>query len=124
MTRSNLEKPAIPPTADSPRSSEGNAKPSRRRRRAARKAGPQRGSNVAVPTEQPVITSRPASKSAKILALLKRPDGVGLKELLKTTGWQPHSVRGFLSGVVAKRMGLKVRSTKAGAGERRYRIIP
>jgi len=67
---------------------------------------------------------RPGCKTARVLALLRGPQGVGLKELLKTTGWQPHSVRGFLSGVVAKRMGLKVRSTKAGAAERRYRIIP
>jgi hypothetical protein len=54
--------------------------------------------------------------------LLRRPQGVGLKELLKVTGWQPHSVRGFLSGFVSKKMGLKVNSVKAESGERRYAV--
>jgi len=65
---------------------------------------------------------RPGSKSAKVLALLRRPQGAGLKELLKITGWQPHSMRGFLSGTVAKKMGLKVSSTKTDSGERRYAV--
>ncbi len=38
------------------------------------------------------------------------------------TGWQPHSVRGFLSGTVKKRLGLKLQSSKAKDGERRYAI--
>ena len=67
---------------------------------------------------------RPTSKSEKVIALLGRPNGASLKELLKTTSWQPHSVRGFLSGVVKKERGLTVQSTKAESGERRYRIIP
>jgi Protein of unknown function (DUF3489) len=45
-----------------------------------------------------------------------------LKELMKATGWQPHSVRGFLSGVLTKKMGLKVRSVKGASGERRYSV--
>ena|ERR1700674_318139 len=65
---------------------------------------------------------RPGSKAAKVLALLKRPQGVGLKELLRVTGWQPHSVRGFLSGIVTRKMGLKVKSIKAESGERRYAV--
>jgi hypothetical protein len=54
--------------------------------------------------------------------LLKRPDGVTLAELMKATGWQAHSVRGFLSGTVSKKMGLAVTSTKAEGGERTYSI--
>src|SRR5947199_292295 len=41
---------------------------------------------------------------------------------MKATGWQPHSVRGFLSGTVAKKLGLRVESTKSEDGERRYAI--
>jgi len=41
---------------------------------------------------------------------------------MKATGWQPHSVRGFLSGTVSKKMGLVVVSTKAEDGERTYSV--
>lgn len=71
-----------------------------------------------------VVSARPGSKTAKVLALLKRPQGAGLKELLKTTGWQPHSIRGFLSGIVTKKMGLIVHSLKTTSGERRYWVKP
>jgi len=66
--------------------------------------------------------ARDGSKTAKILDLLKRPDGVTQKELMKATGWQPHSVRGFLSGTVGKKMGLTVTSTKGEDGERTYSV--
>src|SRR3984957_609751 len=68
--------------------------------------------------------ARDRSKTAKVLDLLKRPDGVTLKELMKATGWQAHSVRGFLSGTVGKKMGLAVTSTKDEAGERTYSVKP
>ena len=41
---------------------------------------------------------------------------------MKATGWQPHSVRGFLSGTVGKKMGLTVKSTKGEDGERTYSV--
>jgi hypothetical protein len=66
--------------------------------------------------------AREGSKTATILDLLKRPGGATAKELLKATGWQPHSLRGFLSGTVGKKMGLTVASTKAENGERHYSI--
>jgi predicted ribonuclease toxin of YeeF-YezG toxin-antitoxin module len=66
--------------------------------------------------------ARDGSKAAKVLDLLKRPDGVTLKELMKATGWQAHSVRGFLSGTVAKKMGLAVTSVKGKEGERTYSV--
>jgi hypothetical protein len=53
---------------------------------------------------------------------LKRPNGATLKELMKATGWQPHSLRGFLSGTIGKNMGLTLSSTKAEDGERTYSI--
>jgi hypothetical protein len=67
-------------------------------------------------------SARDGSKTAKVLDLLKRPGGVTAKELMKATGWQPHSVRGFLSGTVGKKMGLTVASTKGEDGERTYSV--
>ena len=64
-----------------------------------------------------------ASKSAQVLTLLKRTDGASLDELMKATHWQSHSVRGFLSGAVRKRMGLTLVSDVSEQGLRRYRII-
>jgi hypothetical protein len=66
--------------------------------------------------------ARDGSKTAKVLGLLKRPNGVTLKELMKATGWQPHSVRGFLSGAIRKKMGMTVTSTKTEDGERTYSV--
>jgi hypothetical protein len=66
-------------------------------------------------------SGRDGSKAAKILGLLKRPGATG-KDLMKATGWQSHSVRGFLSGTVRKKLGLEVVSTKRKDGERRYSI--
>jgi hypothetical protein len=53
---------------------------------------------------------------------MKRPDGATTKELMKATGWQAHSVRGFVSGTIRKKMGLAVTSTKGKDGERNYSI--
>jgi hypothetical protein len=66
--------------------------------------------------------AREGSKAAKVLALLKRSGGATLQELMKATGWQPHSVRGFLSGAVGKKLGLAVESTKTESGDRRYAV--
>ena len=73
----------------------------------------------------PVKKASPArhgSKTAKVLDLLKRPGGVTLKELMKATGWQAHSVRGFLSGTVGRKMATPVESSKRADGERSYRL--
>jgi hypothetical protein len=61
------------------------------------------------------------SKTDRVLAALRSPSGATLKELMKVTGWQSHSVRGFLSAQVTKRMGLRVKSSKRD-GERVYRL--
>jgi hypothetical protein len=53
---------------------------------------------------------------------LKRPGGATAKELLKATNWQPHSLRGFLSGTVGKKKGLTVTSAKGEDGERSYSV--
>jgi hypothetical protein len=66
--------------------------------------------------------ARQGSKTAKVLDLLKSQGGATIKELMKATGWQPHSVRGFLSGTVGKKMALVVTSTKNDDGERIYAV--
>jgi len=65
---------------------------------------------------------RAESKSAKILTLIRRPKGATLAELAKMTGWQNHSIRGYLSGTVGKKMGITVASAKREDGERVYSI--
>src|SRR5277367_5413265 len=66
--------------------------------------------------------ARHGSKTATVLDLLRRSGGATAKELMKATGWQPHSVRGFLSGTIGKKMGLTVTSTKGEDGERSYSV--
>jgi len=66
--------------------------------------------------------TRDGSKVAQVLDMLKRPEGATLKGLMKATDWQAHSVRGFLSGTIRKKLGLNVVSTKADDGERTYSI--
>ena len=67
-------------------------------------------------------TFRPGSKGAKVLELTSRTKGASLAELRKATGWQAHSVRGFLSGTLGTKMGLKIQSAKREDGERVYSI--
>jgi hypothetical protein len=57
-----------------------------------------------------------------VLALLRSANGATLNEIMAATGWQKHSVRGFLSGAVHKKMGLTVLSSKNASGERVYRL--
>ena len=71
-----------------------------------------------------VITKKTVGngKGTTIIELLRRKEGATLGDLTKATGWQPHSVRGFLSGQVGKKMGLKLKSTKREDGQRVYQI--
>ena len=65
---------------------------------------------------------RANSKQARVLALLRRPSGATITTVMRSTGWQPHTVRGFLAAVVRKKLGLRLESEK-GDGERVYRIV-
>jgi hypothetical protein len=67
-------------------------------------------------------TAREGSKAAQIVELLRRPNGVTLKDLMAATQWQAHSVRGFISGALRKKLGLTVDFTKRPDGERSYSI--
>ena len=54
--------------------------------------------------------------------MLHRPEGATLADIMTATGWQAHSVRGFISGALTKKMGLAVESLKTSEGTRAYRI--
>lgn len=66
-------------------------------------------------------TSDTPSKQERVLAMLRSPDGTTVAAMMQATGWQQHSVRGFLAGTVRKRLKLKLQSTKVD-GTRIYRI--
>jgi hypothetical protein len=70
----------------------------------------------------PTSATRVGSKTEIVLGLLKRPEGATMNELMATTEWQAHSVRGFLSGTLRKKMGLKIESNKSAERERTYSI--
>ena len=89
--------------------------------KAAKPAAPAKKANKGA---KKAAGARDGSKTAKILDLLKRPGGATAKELIKASGWQAHSVRGFLSGTVSKKMGLAVTSTKGEDRERTYSVKP
>jgi hypothetical protein len=61
------------------------------------------------------------TKAAAVIALLREPSGGTLKAIMAATGWQPHSVRGFISAQLVKKRKLKVKSFKRN-GERVYKI--
>ena len=65
--------------------------------------------------------SRDGTKHTAVLAMLRRQEGATIEEMVEATGWQAHSVRGFLSGALKKKAGLDLQSTKED-GRRVYRI--
>ncbi len=62
------------------------------------------------------------SKQTRVIGMLRSSDGASIASMMKLTGWQQHSVRGFLAGVVRKKLGLKLSSETKG-GVRVYRIL-
>jgi Protein of unknown function (DUF3489) len=63
-----------------------------------------------------------ANSKARVLALLCGPNGATIASVTRSTGWQPHTVRGFFAGVVRKKLALRLESEKTD-GERVYRIV-
>ena len=90
------------------------AKPRPRRKRSQRQRRRR-------PAAKQVSAPRAESKGAQILALIRRSKGATLAEMQKTTGWQAHSVRGYLSSA-AKKHNLRIESTKNEEGDRVYHI--
>ena len=77
------------------------------------------------PTQAPQAGQAPTGPKGKlgvVIALLRRPDGAHIADLMAATGWQAHSVRGAISGALKKKLGLTITSDKTEAG-RIYRIV-
>jgi len=115
------EKPASKKTG-TPKKSAPKAK------KGAQKAAPKKG---AKPAAKKAAKAQPAkeasvprefSKKAIVLELLRRPKGATLAELMEATKWQAHSVRGFISGTLGKKMDLPVASAQREDGTRFYSL--
>jgi hypothetical protein len=83
------------------------------------KTTPSKSTKIAASRSTPA--SAPRTKSATVLALLASKDGTTIPDIAAATGWQNHSVRGFLSGTVKRKLGRELSSVMVD-GERRYRI--
>ena len=79
-----------------------------------RAEGPTKPQHVAAST-------RSGTKQEAVLGMLRQPKGTTIAAIMKATGWQQHSVRGFFAGVVRKRLKLKLGSKKVD-GNRFYQI--
>lgn len=67
-------------------------------------------------------TPRTGTKQAMLIAMLQRPEGASIAEIVAATGWMGHSARGVISGVLKKRLGLAVTSTKEESRGQVYRL--
>ncbi len=74
-------------------------------------------------TEAPPAGVRPGTKQALLIDLLRRKDGATIGEIVNAIGWQPHSVRGAISGTLKKKLGLNVGSAVTDDRGRVYRIV-
>jgi hypothetical protein len=92
--RAQLTEPTVPPAAE-PTGAEGAAEPRQPR-------------------------SREGTKEALLIGMLRRPEGATIAQVIEATGWQPHTVRGAISGALKKKRGLDVTSGKNEGGERVY----
>ncbi len=68
------------------------------------------------------LSARAGTKQAMLIAMLQKPEGATIAELAAATGWQAHTVRGAMSGVLKKRLGLEIASQKVDGRGLAYRI--
>ncbi len=120
MTKAKSKRKPASRANDSKTKAHNSARPT-----AARKVGQPKSVTEPVAHQRPRSASQPTarreSKKARIIAMLRAPDGVTIEAMARVTKWQPHSVRGFLAGVVRKKLGLTLVSAD-GQNGRIYRI--
>src|SRR5262245_38281264 len=122
--RGEDETPAAKSAATRKRISAAAQKPTRTKHqpgKAKAKAGSRRKSRPGTKQARPLPKADPDSKQSRVIAMLRSPSGATIAAMMKATDWQQHSVRGFLAGVVRKRLNLRLDSTKID-GTRIYRI--
>jgi Protein of unknown function (DUF3489) len=126
-TSQNLESTA-------PKKESANASAPSRGRPPSRSAKPKKtpprpvvskGAQIAAALTLPPAKARHEGRTTKqerMLTLLSQPEGASIEEMMQATGWQQHSVRGFLAGALKKKLGFSLTSSKPDDGARRYRI--
>jgi hypothetical protein len=87
-----------------------------KRRGRSRKAAPT-GAGTGAPRK-----TRDGTKQAQLIAMLRRPEGATIAQIVEATQWQAHTVRGAFAGALKKKLGLTVTSEKVEGGERTYRL--
>lgn len=109
MMNDAIENATPAPEAASPKA---KRKPTKKTKPVKKQAG----------NKKPAAKTKPdrSNKKAEVIALMKRTKGATLAEIIKDTGWQPHTVRGFVS--ILGKSGEKIDSSKNEAGERSYKI--
>jgi len=85
---------------------------------------PKTPSKATAPNEAISSKQRANSKQSDVIEMLRQPEGATIAAIMKATSWQQHSVRGFLAGIVRKKLGLPLESQKAKDQDRVYRIAP
>ena len=66
--------------------------------------------------------TRPDSKQARMIEMLKRPEGATIAQIMHETGWLAHTCRGAMAGALKKKLGLTITSEKTSGGSRVYRV--
>ena len=98
---------------DSPRARPAKVAPASKAAKTARRGAPSRKADS---------PARNGTKQAFLVGMLQRPDGATIEQMTAKTGWQPHSVRGAISGAIKKKLGLTVESAVTEDRGRVYRI--
>lgn len=110
---------------EKPASKKGASKPASKKGASKKKGAPKAKKTAKAAKLAKAPATRSASersnKKAEVIAMMKRAKGVTLAEIVETTGWQKHTVRGFVS-ILGSKGGEKIESSKNAAGERSYRI--